>query len=127
MKIHGMCNAGPLILGLIVAALPACQKSADSVRVGGSTFPAPPAEGTASIFGTVFDLRTATAAVGAELSFEGGRTTQSDAQGQFEIGGITVGASGDLRARAADGREATVHVLPLGHERREIVLNLGTN
>ena len=70
MKIHGMCNAGPLILGLIVAALPACQKSADSVRVGGSTFPAPPAEGTASIFGSACPNEAGELAADCEYGFQ---------------------------------------------------------
>jgi hypothetical protein len=124
MKIRLSLRAGRAGLVLLGCVLFACQRPTDSVRVGGSSFPAPPVAGTAIVCGTVFDLKTGAPAADVAVSFAGGKAAHTDAQGRFEIQGLELGASGEVLARSSDGREGTVKLLPLGSERREIVLNL---
>ena len=106
----------------LFCAAPACNPR-DSVRVGGSTFPAEPPEGMAAISGTVIDLASGEPAAKAVVSFDG-RETRTDAEGRFELAGLKAGAQGMVLARSGDGREATLALLPLGRERREIVLSI---
>ena len=127
MKIHVFRGASVVILALLACALPACDRASDTQRVGGSSFRALPPVATAVVFGSVIDLRSGDPAVDAEVSFHTGPSTRSDADGRFEISGLPIGTKGELRARAEDGRGGSVLVLPLGNERREVVLNLAAN
>ena len=115
------------ITALVLLVFCACHRSADSVRVGGTLMPAQPAAGTAVVFGTVFDLRTGEPAAGVRVEVPGGKSSQSDAQGRFQIAGLPVGTQGEAIARAADGREARLVLPVLGNERREIVLHLAAH
>jgi len=112
------------VAALALLLLGACQRNSDSVRVGGTQLPAPPAEGTAVVFGTVFDLKTGDPASGVEVEAPGGKSTRTDAQGRFQLAGLAVGTQGEVIARAEGGREARLLLPALGNERREIVLHL---
>ncbi|MEO6710727.1 MAG: hypothetical protein ABIP42_14190 [Planctomycetota bacterium] len=113
-----------LCLASMALGIEACGSRDDTARVGGSSFLAAPPEGSAILCGTVFDLASGVAAGGLEVSFEGGGKARTDGDGRFQIGGLALGAKGLVRVRSDDGRECTQAVLPLAHERREIVLNL---
>jgi len=112
-----------VVCSALLCAVPACGRGEDNVRVGGSTFPAPPPRGTAVLCGSVIDLASGEPAAQALVSVAG-REVRSDAAGRFEIDGLPAGTRGTVRARAADGREVALELLPLGGERREIVLSL---
>ncbi|HUR27851.1 MAG TPA: carboxypeptidase-like regulatory domain-containing protein [Planctomycetota bacterium] len=116
---------GPLVVCWLAFALPlACQRDAPETRVGGSSFPTAPPEGTASVCGTVIDLQSGEVAAGVEVALTGGFTARTDDHGRFQIDGLALGTRGEVFARSADGRTGTVTLLPLAHERHEIVLNL---
>ncbi|HTF89626.1 MAG TPA: carboxypeptidase-like regulatory domain-containing protein [Planctomycetota bacterium] len=113
-----------LCLLSMALVLPACNRKDDTTRVGGSSFPSAPPQGSAILCGTVFDLATGLSVADVEVSFGSEHKARTDKEGRFQIGGLEIGAKGEARVRSADGREASQVVLPLGHERREIVLNI---
>ena len=122
MKVALRLQFAAAVLGWI--ALAGCQHQAESVTVGGTLLPAQPAAGTAVVFGTVFDLKTGDPAAEIEIVLPGGKSARSDAQGRFLLLGLAIGTTGEVIARAADGREAHLALPALGNERREIVLHL---
>lgn len=104
----------------------ACDSAVDRVRVGNTTHPALPPEGSAVVCGTVIDLLTGEPAAGVELSLCG-KQARSGADGRFQIAGLSVGDHGELLARTGSGpeaREARNPIRPLGRERREVVVQL---
>jgi hypothetical protein len=105
------------------APLPSCAPGSRGAT-GETSRPEPPPAGTAIVVGTVIDLATGEPAAGVEIAVPGARRVRSDAEGRFEARGVPVGTAGEVRARAEDGREALVRLLPLANERREIVLHL---
>lgn len=120
-RTHFACWA----LSLTILAT-ACDSAVDRVRVGNTSHPALPPEGSAVVCGTVIDLATGEPAEGVELSLCG-KHARSDADGRFQIAGLSVGDQGELLARAGTGasmREARNPIQPLSRERREVVVQL---
>ena len=80
-----------------------------------------PAPGTAVITGTTLDAATGQPLAGVEVTGPGGQRTTSDPAGRFVLRGIPEGQTGEVRARAPDGREAANPLRPLQNERLEVV------
>jgi hypothetical protein len=122
MKMRKLQHLPALCLALLVAT--ACGPSSDSVLVGGTRLPAPPAPGTGLVFGTVFDLSNGDPADDVEVVLPNGKLTRTDAQGRFQLSNLVLGLEGEVIARATDGRETRLALASLSHERRDIVLHL---
>lgn len=115
---------GPLALVFALASFGACHPPSSGVQVGGTLYPAPPPEDGAVVCGTVMDLSTNRPAEGVDVTAPAGRSARTDEEGRFEIRGMALGAFGELLAQSSDGRRAELTLLPLGRERREVVLYL---
>jgi hypothetical protein len=78
----------------------------------------------AIVAGTVLDA--ASGAAVAEVPLEGpqGAHATSGRDGRFEMSGLREGDSGEVRARASDGRTGSVTLRPLRPGRLEVVVNL---
>jgi hypothetical protein len=78
----------------------------------------------AVVVGSVIDAATGQPA--AEIRLEGpeGSKAVSDAHGRFEVKGLRAGDSGELVAKAPDGRRGSVTLRPLAPGRLEVVVQL---
>lgn len=83
-----------------------------------------PAEGMAIVVGTCLDGDTGEALAGVEITGLAGQRARSDERGRFVLDDLPEGTQGNLVAVAKDGRRATNPILPLKHERLEVVLHL---
>lgn len=118
--------AAPTLLALL-ASLCACQDKGEAGSPGETIQPRLPAAGSAIVCGSVIDLKSGAPLAGVSVAGPAGKTARTDDQGRFELRGLPLGTAGEVRARADDGREAVNVLLPLGHERREIVLQLAAH
>ncbi len=124
MRLSGISGAFATLLVALLPVVCACHNKGEAGSPGETSRPESPAEGSAIVCGSVIDLKSGAPAAGVSVVGPGGKTTRTDGQGRFELRGLALGATGEVRARADDGREAVNVLLPLGHERREIVLHL---
>ncbi len=76
------------------------------------------------IVGTCLDGESGEPRPGAETTGPGRVTPRSDDHGRFALVDVPEGSSGELVAKASDGREATNVLRPLKHGRLEVVLHL---
>ena len=124
MKIFGIDSAAVTVLVALPLLCCACHNRGESGTPGETSRPESPAEGTAIVCGSVIDLKSGAPASGVSVVGPGGKATRTDDQGRFELRGLALGTAGEVRARTDDGREALNVLMPLGHERREIVMHL---
>jgi hypothetical protein len=82
------------------------------------------AETSAVIVGTVLDAATGKPVEGARVEGPGGRKTRSDQRGRFELRGLGVGTTGEVRASTGDGKSGSVSLRRLSAGRLEIVLHV---
>ena len=101
-----------LLLGLV--SICACACSGDKDRPGEE----------ATVVGTVIDAATGKAAPGIKLEGPAGCSATSDDTGRFEMEGLRAGDSGELVAKAPDGRRGVVTLRPLAPGRLEVVVQL---
>ena len=78
----------------------------------------------ASIVGTTLDAASGESLAGVEVRTPDGRRCLSDERGWFELGGLPTGWSGEITARAADGRSDARGLRPLAAGALEVVLHL---
>jgi len=79
----------------------------------------------AELIGTVLDRATGMPVAGARITLPGGRQERTDDQGRFRFEDLDPGLSGEVVARAEDGREGRVSLRPLRPGRLEVVLSVG--
>ncbi len=127
MKLLRISGAAATTLVALLALLCACQNEGESGSPGEASQPSLPAQGTAIVCGSVIDLQSGAPAAGVSVAGPGGQTARTDDQGRFELRGLPLGTAGEVRARSNDGRVAVNVLVPLGHERREIVLYLAAH
>ncbi len=127
MKLLRISGTFATTLLALLGLLCACQNKGEAESAGETTQPTLPAEGSAIVCGSVIDLKSGAPAAGVRVAGPGGKTARTDDQGRFELRGLPLGTVGEVRARADDGREAANVLVPLGHERREIVLQLAAH
>jgi len=110
---------------LLVALAAGCGGDASAPGGGGAgTQEAPPPAGTAVVSGTTVDAATGEPLAGVEVTGPGGGSAVSDVRGRFRLEGLSEGASGEVVARAADGRMGSLTLRPLANARLEVVLYL---
>ena len=110
---------------LLVALAAGCGGDASAPGGGGAgTQEAPPPAGTAVVSGTTVDAATGEPLAGVEVTGPGGVSAVSDVRGRFRLEGLSEGASGEVVARAADGRMGSLTLRPLANARLEVVLYL---
>lgn len=112
------------LLAFALVVSPALVASCGSCGSNVSRSSAAVADGRAVVVGTVLDAGTGEPVSGVKVEGPEGRTAKSDARGRFELSGLPVGTSGDVRAETADGRKAHVTLRALGPGRLEVVLQL---
>jgi hypothetical protein len=78
----------------------------------------------AVVVGTVIDAASGQPAAGIRIEGPEGCHAVSDERGRFEIEGLRAGDSGELVAKAPDGRRGGVTLRPLGPGRLEVVVQL---
>ncbi len=100
-------------------ALPACSntESSSHSRASDAT--------RVEVVGTVLDRATGTPVAGARVTAPGGREVRTDDQGRFQLADLEPGLSGEVVARAEDGRDGRVSLRPLRPGRLEVVLSVG--
>ena len=101
-----------LLLGLVCVCACACSGSKDR-----------PGE-EATVVGSVIDAATGKPAPGIRLEGPSGCTATSDDDGRFEMEGLRAGDSGEIVAKATDGRRGVVTLRPLAAGRLEVVVQL---
>jgi hypothetical protein len=79
----------------------------------------------AELVGTVLDRATGAPVPGARVTVPGGREARADDQGRFRFADLDPGLTGEVVARADDGREGRVSLRPLRPGRLEVVLSVG--
>jgi hypothetical protein len=108
-------------VAILAVLLGACDGRRDGAP---STRASEIADGSAEISGTALDAATGTPIADVEIAGPRGARATSDAAGRFLLTGLETGDTGQVSARAADGRTASVALRPLRHERLEVVLHL---
>jgi hypothetical protein len=104
-----------LILGLtFVLALACACACSDKSRTGEE----------AIVVGTVIDAATGQAVPDIRLEGPQGARATSDERGRFEMEGLRAGDSGEIVAKAPDGRRGGVTLRPLQPGRLEVVVQL---
>jgi hypothetical protein len=78
----------------------------------------------AVVTGTVLDARTGEPVEDAHVRGPHDTRARSDARGRFELRGLQLGDTGELRARAEDGRTGMVALRPLRGGVLEVVLHV---
>ena len=78
----------------------------------------------AVVVGSVIDAATGRPAAGIPLEGPEGSKATSDEHGRFEMKGLHVGDSGEVVAKASDGRRGSVTLRPLASGRLEVVVQL---
>jgi hypothetical protein len=78
----------------------------------------------AVVVGTVLDAATGLPAPGVRLEGPQGASAVSGENGRFEMEGLRAGDSGEILAKASDGRRGGVTLLPLAPGRLEVVVQL---
>lgn len=81
-------------------------------------------EHEAVVVGTVVDAATGKPVANARIEGPGGHKTSSDDSGRFRLEGLEVGATGEVKATAQDGRTASVTLRRLSDKKLEIVLSV---
>lgn len=77
------------------------------------------------VAGTVLDRTTGGPIADVRLTFPDGREVLTNEQGRFFAADLPIGLSGDLVARAEDGREGRIALRPLGRRQLEVVVYAG--
>lgn len=111
-----MKRALALALALSCVSLAACG-GRDAQHTGA-------ADGEASVVGTALDARNAQPLGGVLVRAPGGAQARTSADGRFELGGLPLGAQGELEAEGEHGLRASVRLRPLRPGRLEVVLHL---
>jgi hypothetical protein len=118
-RIVTVTAAAPVLLvcALLVCAswlLPACHNDSSNGQ----------REHGAVIVGTVVDAATGKSVADVTVEGPGGRKTRSDDSGRFRLEGLEIGATGEVKATASDGRTASVPLRRLSDKKLEVVLYL---
>jgi len=95
--------------------LPACHNASSNTNA---------TEHSAVVTGTVVEAATGKSVAGARIEGPGGRRTRSDDRGRFQLDGLEVGTTGEVKATGPDGRTASVTLRRLSAQKLEIVLAL---
>ncbi len=77
------------------------------------------------VAGTVLDRTTGGPIADVRLTFPDGREVRTNEQGRFLAADLPIGLSGELVARAEDGREGRIALRPLGRRQLEVVVYAG--
>jgi hypothetical protein len=96
-------------------SLAACHNGSSSKEQG---------EHEAIVVGTVVDAATGKSVANVRVEGPGGHKTSTDDSGRFRLEGLEIGATGEVKATAPDGRTASVTLRRLSDKRLEIVLHL---
>ena len=89
MKIFGIDRAAVTVLVALPLLFCACHNRGESGSPGETSRPESPAEGTATVCGSVIDLKSGAPAAGVSVVGPGGKTARTDDQGRFELRGGT--------------------------------------
>jgi len=98
----------------------ACACSCTGERGGGSE-----AQADAEVSGTVLDRTTGGPIADARVTFPDGREVRTNDAGRFSATGLPLGLSGELVARAGDGRVGQISLRPLSRRHLEVVVYVG--
>ncbi|MCC7013432.1 MAG: carboxypeptidase regulatory-like domain-containing protein [Planctomycetes bacterium] len=78
----------------------------------------------ATVRGTTMDAQSGEPLAHVLLEGPGGASAQSDEHGRFVLEGLSVGAEGELRARAPGGRVGSVSLRKLAAGELEVVVHV---
>jgi hypothetical protein len=107
-----------LLVALLLVAgpiLPACHNATSNDGAS---------EHGAVVVGTVVDASTGKSVANARIEGPGGRKARSDDRGRFQLEGLEVGTTGEVKATGPDGRTASVQLRRLAAQKLEVVLYL---